>query len=147
VSRSRSILLQVAFKEAVGATLGTDVSVADRTKEFYQTLISLHEELGITIEDDKPRGGGGSYRPSKPKAELPGSVIEFTDANGTLWVDWRPAKATGDAKSTHPDFKTLDQSKGVGQSVWLFAQDGSENEQAVELAKAADQMAGLVSPM
>lgn len=146
MSRSKSILLQVAFKEAVGAVMGTQTSVADKTEEFYQTLLGLHEKLGIEIEDGNSSRSFGGSRPSRPKKELPSTVIEFTDADGTRWVDWRPAKATGDANAKHPDFKTIDQSKGVGQSVWLFGQDGSENPQAVELAKAADQVASLVSP-
>lgn len=138
VSRSRSILLQVAFKEAVGATLGTDQDIKGTTKAFYQTLIELHDELGIVINDDAPRGGGG-FKGSRPKKQLPASVIEFTDSEGNRWVDWRPAKATGDAIAKHPDFKTQDNKR----SVWMFAQDGTENEEAAELAKASDAMAAL----
>lgn len=139
MSRSKSILLQVAFKEAVSATLGTDKSVAAQTKEFYETLIALHDDLGITIEDGGGRSGGTrAPRESKP---LPSTVIEFTDADGVQWVDYRPAKAASQVKPNFPDFKTADNKR----SEWLFGQDGSENEAAVELAKASDALAGLMS--
>jgi hypothetical protein len=150
---SRSILLQVAFKEAASAILGTAGNLAELTTEYFNTLVSLHEKFGIEIKDREygKGGGGGGQRSfgggfsstggtSKP---LPVGVIEFTDASGTAWVDYRPAKATGDVVAKHPDFKTADHK----QSEWLFKQDGTENATAVTLATAADQMADLVAPL
>ena len=143
MSRSKSILLQVAFKEAVGATLGTDSSVAETTQEFYNTLLSLHESNGITIEDGGSSGGGQRSFPAREVKALPQEVVQFTAQDGTVWIDWRPAKAAGNAVAKHPDFKTKDNKT----SEWLFAQDGSENPVALELAAASDAVAALQAPM
>ena len=140
MSRSKSILLQVAFKEAVGATLGTDDSIAETTQSFYDMLIDLHESNGISIEDSGNSFRGNRSSKSKP---LPEGVTQFTDANGQTWNDFRKAKAEGNVSAGHPDFKTTD----YKQSEWLFTQEGTANEKAAELAAAADKLASLGSPM
>ena len=61
--KTKSILLQVAFKEAVTSvnTQGTydNDAVEERTRDFYNTLIGLHDQLGIDAEDGRGSGGGG----------------------------------------------------------------------------------------
>jgi hypothetical protein len=73
--------------------------------------------------------------------------MQFTDADGIQWYDWRAAKANGNVGTKHPDFKTGNQSKYVGQSIWIFCQDGDNNPEATPLIAAADQMAALTAPM
>lgn len=145
MSRSNSILLQVAFKEAATASLGTNASVKDLTREYYTTLVELHAELGIEITDDKPRrqgsfGSGGGASAPKP---LPANVTPFTDSASVGWNDFRAAKASESVSPKHPDFKSQDNK----QSVWLFSQDGGENPEAITLAQAADAMASLAATM
>lgn len=145
MSRTNSILLQVAFKEAVSATTAQGLfdipSVEERTQGFYESLLALHSNNGISLEDDKPRrsGGGGSRQP-KP---LPANATQFADSEGTLWVDYRVLKSEGQISPKHPDFKTRDNKK----SVWLFDQEGQPNAEAQTLAEAADQMKNLASPL
>ncbi len=142
--RSRSILLQVAFKEA--ATSGADVSeVRTLTASFYNMLIDLHAELNIDPEDGafKSKGGGNSGWNKGPSAPAPqGETFMF---NGILVEDFRTAKAApgSTVKANYPDFKTAtgDEIAGITNpkgAAWLYLQDGSPNENVKELVTAAD---------
>lgn len=143
-NKTRSILLQVAFKEAATASLGTDNTVEALTLEYFNVLIKLHKDLGISLEQGSGGGGGGNYAPRPAKA-LPEAANSFTDSEGTQWIDYRGAKAADQAIPTHPDFKSVGTTPI--RSVWLYKKDGSENAEAITLAAAADQMAALTAPM
>lgn len=128
-NRSKSILLQVAFKAAVE----TGVPNEEQTRSFYELLTSLHDKLGINVEDSAPRrsyGGGGASTPPKPKPE--GAVMFMFE--GASWYDYRPAKANGSVVKGHPDFKSVDNK----QSKWLYDQEGAPNADTALIVAAAD---------
>jgi hypothetical protein len=140
--RSRSILLQVAFKESVRE--GEDTTATKlRTVELYTMLLDLHDELKIDPEDGGyTRGGGGSPRAStfvKPDSET--FIFE-----GVLVEDFRAAKSAAGStlKPNYPDFKTADGSAIANVTndqgaAWLRDQDGGVNEALKELVTTADQ--------
>ena len=144
MSKTRSILLQVAFKEAATASLGTEASVEQLTEDYYNILLNLHDKFNLSVDDEgRGRSGGYNSGPRQSTAKpTPASVVTFTDANGTTWNDFRAAKVAEEVVAKHPDFKTTDNQT----SVWAFKKDGSENEQAIELAAAADAMSDLAAP-
>ncbi len=143
--KSKSILLQVAFKKAVDASPGGTVAdVGGLAQSYYDILISLHTANSIDA-DDAPRGGGGGggggYTP-KPKTAPPASARAFTLADGSQWIDYRASKVDGSVKPRFPDFKTADGK----DSVYEFGLDGSPTPQFAELAAAADGVASLTDP-
>ncbi len=144
--RTRSILLQVAFKEAssnddIGATDVTATKLL--TTQYYTMLLDLHDELNINPEDGGfTRGSGGGRAPStfvKPEAET--FIYE-----GVLVEDFRVAKAApgSTVNANYPDFKTADGSEIAGitnekGAAWLRDQDGGVNEALTPLVTMADQ--------
>ena len=145
--KSKSILLQVAFKKAVdtGETVETVEHIATLTQSYYDTLIALHTSNSIDA-DDAPKGGGGggggNFAP-KPKTAPPASARAFTIADGSQWLDYRASKVDGSVKPRFPDFKTADGK----ESVYEFGLDGATNPAFAELAAASDALAALASPM
>ena len=142
--RTRSILLQVAFKEA--ARIPADLATTKLlTAQYYTTLLDLHDEMNIDPEDGGfTRGGGGGSRKTtstfvKPEAE---TFIY----NGVLVEDFRVAKAApgSTVNANYPDFKTADGSEIAGitndkGAAWLRDQDGGVNEALTPLVTMADQ--------
>lgn len=136
MSRSKSILLQVAFKEAAQKTDDVD-ELKNKSIEFYTMLAELHEELGLSLEDDnrgRRRNQGGGKQRQLPK----GANIFFVD--GDKWVDFREAKTNNEVKAGFPDFKPFDDFR---QGIWVVDQDGNPNDEAVKLVQAADGAAKL----
>lgn len=137
LSRSKSILLQVAFKEAVDVNNNID-DIAALTIQYYELLTKLHEELGIDLED-RPRGrSGGNSKPKTQSRELPTGAMPF-NVDGEQWIDYRKAKDQGSVVAKHPDFKSFD----FKQAVWMVSQEGDPNEEAERLVKEADKYAAL----
>ncbi len=133
--RSRSILLQVAFKAAVDVSEDIDV-VRTTTSNYFTLLESLHSDFGISLEQQRSSGGGGfQKRESKP---LPEGASLF-NYEGNQWIDYRGPKDSGIAKSGHPDFKTLDNQT----SIWMIDRDGNPSTEAEGLVLAADGAATL----
>ncbi|KKL78091.1 hypothetical protein LCGC14_2028290 [marine sediment metagenome] len=143
--RTRSILLQVAFKEAAEDRRAQQESldIKKQTAGYYDMLIELHGELNIDPEDGGfTRGSGGGRAPStfvKPDAE---TFIY----NGVLVEDFRVAKAApgSTVNANYPDFKTADGSEIAGitndkGAAWLRDQDGGVNEALTPLVTMADQ--------
>ncbi len=152
--KTKSIILQVAFKEAAAGLDGSreisDIKLL--TSQYYVLLQELHAEIGIDPDDEAPKpwanksSGGGGFTP-KPKMETPASAVAFTTADGTVWLDYRAAKAKSEVVKGFPEFKTVDQTKGVGQSIWEYSQDGTPVPEAIELINAANAIATLTAPM
>ena len=57
--RSKSILLQVAYKGVIEGGVGQAGSLKAAVLEQFNLLVDLHTELGLSPDDDKPRSGGG----------------------------------------------------------------------------------------
>lgn len=116
MDRTQSILLQVAFKAAVERAdeIG---EIKDLTTAFYNVLVELHDELGVTNNTEAPAIEG---------------VHAFT-YEGATWFDFRDAKEKGNVKDRHPDFKTADNSR----SVWLRTRSGETNDDALPLVEAS----------
>lgn len=131
MSRTKSILLQVAFKEAA-KNVGPDVNeVETLTLKYFETLIALHSSLNISLEEQtRPRGGrqGGGGGPT-------GTTLLGQEFNldGDSWRDFREAKTQGKVKANFPDFKSAS-----GKSVWMYDKQGEINDEAAALVKAAD---------
>jgi hypothetical protein len=147
---SRSILLQVAFKEAAADRRAQpdSLDVKAQTAGYFQLLVDLHGELNIDPDDGNARrsgGGGGGSRPTTiPSAPAPtGETFIF---KGHLIEDFRAAKAApgSTVNPKYPDFKTVNGQPIEGVTTpqgaaWLDAQDGAPNEAVSELVTAADQ--------
>ncbi len=144
--KSKSILLQVAFKGAI--SLGKPDT--DTIRGLYETLLVLHDQLSINADDDaRSRGGSGwSGGSGQRSTTLPEGTSVFT-ARDTQMVDYRAAKTAGNVKPGFPDFKTLDGSKifegfsGPNDGVWLIDPKGNANEDISDLVEAAQQGALL----
>jgi hypothetical protein len=140
--RSRSILLQVAFKEAASLT-GTVEATKPLTRGFYEMLIELHEELNIDPEDGGfSRGGGTSRSKTSTFVKPTGETFVY---EGVLVEDFRAAKAAPGStlKPNYPDFKTADGTAISGitndqGAAWLRDQDGGVNEALKPLVDASD---------
>ena len=138
--RSKSILLQVAFKGAI--EMGEPDP--DTITGYYEILLALHDRLGIDSDDGGPkRGGGGSGwsgGAQRQPTALPSETSVFT-ARSTQIVDYRAAKTAGSVKPNFPDFKTLDGSKIFNgrDGVWMIGQDGSANAEVADLVEAAKE--------
>ena len=140
--RSKSILLQVAFKGAIEIGDPTPATITG----LYETLMTLHDTLNIDSDDGAPRrgGGGGSGWSGSKTTTLPEGTSIFT-ARETQMVDYRAAKTAGNVKPGFPDFKTLDGSKifDGNDGVWLIDQRGNANDGIADLVEAANQGALL----
>lgn len=139
--KTKSILLQVAFKEAAAHAPSLD-DVKGVTARLYRDLIALHTEHDINPDEGQGRGGGRSFSGGgAPKKATPASVTTFTDGEGVVWSDYRQAKAGSEVPSGHPDFK-------AGQkSIWIYDPNGTPKPEGQELAKIADDFAALAAPM
>ncbi len=145
--RSRSILLQVAFKAAIQESLGRETETFDlikgETARLYGMLIDLHTELDINPDDGQKKGNWGGASGGAPKAPaIQGETFIF---NGVLVEDFRAAKAApgSTVKPRFPDFKTANGEAISGVTTdsgaaWLYTPDGEPNEAINELVAAAD---------
>jgi hypothetical protein len=126
--RTKSILLQVAFKEAAGSD--TLEEVENKTVQFFELLVALHEKLGINPET-KSGGGGGRKTSGKPAP-----VGESFIVDGEIYTDFRDAKSAPNSglNKKYPDFKRESDGKGF----WLYSQEGEPNEEVKPLVAAAD---------
>lgn len=162
--KSKSILIQVAFKGAIEvlATKDSPVKLDDvkaGTEALYNMLYNLHEELGAG--DEPNRGGGGGFRgkssgggggnsdyqpPKVAKEDKPVVALDFFGNGSTIqFVDNRPFKGEGKPyKSTAADFQSvnkLDIGDGKGertQSLWLRFPDGEPNEDVQAMVAKAE---------
>ena len=140
--RTRSILLQVAFKEAAseGADVGTTKLL---TAQYYTMLLDLHDELSIDPEEGGfTRGSGGG----RAKSTFVKPVAETFIYEGVLVEDFRAAKAApgSTVNANYPDFKTADGTEIAGitndkGAAWLRNQEGGVNEALTPLVTMADQ--------
>lgn len=122
--KTKSIILQVAFKGAVDMGVVTEEQVLAN----YELLIALHDRLGIDAEDAPKRGGGGRKTTgTQPTGDT--FILE-----GELYTDFRQAKAAGQTKPNFPDFKR----ESDGQGFWLYSTDGEANADTAPLVAAAD---------
>ena len=119
-NKSKSILLQVAFKAAVEVEKEIAL-VEEKTQVFFEQLLALHEKYGIDNQSTSSGGGGSTSAPETPDAP----VIEI---NGENWLDYRGLKDLGAVVAAFPDFKTPDAKK----SVWLTKKDGSPTKFAID---------------
>lgn len=129
--RTKSILLQVAFKAA--ANTQPLEKVEEVTSDFYLILTGMHDKLGLKPDTDKP-ASGRKYTPRADKVESAASnadVPQATLADGNTYLDFRGLKALGAVKENFPDFKTLDRKS----SKWL-TKDGEPTEFAVAVGLA-----------
>lgn len=148
--KTKSIILQVAFKEAAADRRAQpdSLNLKAETAAHYQLLIDLHTELGIEADESAPhrsdpRASSGAAYASKPRTATPASAIPFTTSDGTTWLDYRPAKTASEVVPGFPDFKTTDGKT----SVWEYTKDGTPVPEAEALASAAAAMASLTAPM
>jgi len=140
--RSKSILLQVAFKEASSADSLAEIKLL--TSQYYTMLLELHDELNIDPEDGAFKRGGNSGGRSNQSTFTP-PVGETFIYNSVLVEDFRAAKAApgSSLKPNWPDFKTVEQTEIAGVTnnkgaAWLYAQDGTPVEATAALVTAAD---------
>ncbi len=128
-NKTRSILLQVAHKEAVewerGAAKPDVAKVEEAAQVFYEQLLALHEQYGIEDQSTGDSGGGGSTASDAPDAPI-------VEISGDNYYDYRGLKGLGAVNANFPDFKTPDGKK----SVWLTKKDGSPTKFAIDNADA-----------
>ena len=133
-TKSKSILLQVAFKEATSTTMGQGVysidEVKNRTVEFYELLTQLHDELGI--ETAWQKRASNNTTSASPRGTTNEFGIEF-EVDGVLWRDFRSAKDAGQVKANFPDFKSEN-----NDSLWLTDKEGNPVPEAENLRRLAD---------
>lgn len=118
-NKNRSILLQVAFKEAA-AQLGITKAdeVLNGAQIGYDVLVKLHETNGVDI-DFTPQSRGS--RPELPTFEV----------NGVTYTDYRKSESKS-KNPRFPDFKTAD-----GEPVWLTDKNGNATDEGIKLLEAA----------
>lgn len=153
--KSKSILIQVAFKAAVELTAAGQVpegqKVGDTTDLLYAMLVAKHADHGAGDEPQKRGGGGGSYRKSSGGGGggSTGDKI-FLDLFGTgqpveFW-DNRDSKPT----PRSPDFKSVEKLNYDGKfdnvPLWLTTPKGDPIQEVQELvAKAGGGATGGAS--
>lgn len=151
--KGKGILLQVAFKGAIDASPDPDPNaIHDLTRRYYNAMLHLAEELGVEITGNKGSGGGGGNwgkggggnRAPSARASLPQVEIDyFGDGKPIKFFDQRSLKASGQYKSTAPDFNSVDKFdiRGNGEAsnvpIWLVDRNGVYNEDAANLLSAA----------
>lgn len=132
-TKSKSILLQVAFKEATSTTMTQGIfnidEVKNRTVEFYELLQQLHDELEIETAWQKRATNNTSGSRGGSTNDF---GIEF-EVDGVLWRDFRTAKDAGQVKANFPDFKSEN-----NDSLWLTDKEGNPVPEAENLRKLAD---------
>lgn len=127
--KTKSILMQVAF---YGVSYTNPQPTQEQVESNFNLLLNLHEKFGIEPDEGGNRGGGGFRKSSAPSTPAVGGTLFVS--GGESWIDYRPAKASGEVKENFPDFKTADNKK----SVWLYDRDGGPNAEAAPLVAAAD---------
>ena len=128
--KSKSILLQVAFKGAIEVGKPTE----EQTVSFYEMLVALHERLGIDADEGAaPARSGFTKRTGTTNSQPIGETFIL---DGELYTDFRAAKAApGSAlKANYPDFKRESDNQGF----WLYTRDGEPNEEVAPLVAASD---------
>ncbi len=130
--RSRSILLQVAFKGAIELKEPT----VPRITDLYEMLIELHDKLGINPQTAAKRSGGGSFSGGSQTTKGMQPTGETFMLEGALYTDFRAVKAdpTKNINPKFPDFKRESDNQGF----WLYTQDGEVVEDTAKLVAAAD---------
>ena len=120
-NRSKSILLQVAFKAAVDKVDSKDIQeIGDVTEAFYHLLVELHQKLGF---DDTT---------AAPTAAPTSDEAPVVTIDGEQWYDYRGLKELGAVKATFPDFKRVSD----GQGKWLTTKNGSPTKFAEAVERA-----------
>lgn len=128
--RTKSILLQVAVKEATPIAIaigGTQAEIVNRleglTVDVFNTLVGLHDKLGLVDTDPKPKSGRD--RAAKVENAALKDAPRLTIA-GAEWFDYRGVKALGEevsgVKENYPDFKKVVDGKPSNQredTKWL----------------------------
>jgi hypothetical protein len=121
-NKTKSILLQVAFKAAVEVEKDAAL-VEEKAQIFYEQLLALHDKYGIA---DQSTGDGGSTGPSAAavaEEDAPETVI-----GGVAYKDFRGLKAIPgtDLAPNFPDFKL------GAKGYWLTKKDGSPTKFAID---------------
>ena len=115
--KSKSILLQVAFKAAVSSfgelTDKTEALVEQRTELFFEQLLALHEKY--QIDDQTTRSSYNNSGSSYQQDDAPTIMID-----GKQYFDYRGLKAVGAKSAGWPDFKDAS-----GEGFYLTKKDGS----------------------
>ncbi len=132
-NRTKSILLQVAFKSATDQQFGDNTELMRISDDFYNVLIALHEKHGIDDQSDSSNKAsssqasenrGGAY--ADVKAAQPIVTIE-----GVQYRDLRSAKEFGLLGDNNPpEFERVSDGKGF----WLAKRDGSPTKLAGTVA-------------
>lgn len=129
--RTKSILLQVAFKEA--AEKGDTVdAVESLTGDYFNILVGMHDKLGLSPDDAGNKPARSNSRPARgPAPAREPSVTDDaprTTIGGVEYFDYRGLKELGAIENPKfPDFKTVDKKK----SFWLTTADGEPSEFAI----------------
>jgi hypothetical protein len=126
--RTKSILLQVAFKEAAEKSETTD-EVESLTGDYYNILVGMHDKLGLSpdTETNKSRGSSRTKAPDRERSVTDDAPRITVD--GVEYFDYRGLKELGAIENPkHPDFKTVDKKK----SFWLTTQDGEPTQFAID---------------
>jgi hypothetical protein len=144
--KTKSILLQVALKEA-SASLSVQGIFAmqeleDRTIQIYESLISMHNKLGIEPDEGGARGGNNN-RGFIPRAANTNAAttakeeqgVGFFSEDNEVWRDYRTAITEGRVPEKHPAFKGPNGNK---DSVWETNLDGDPDPRFGPLQVAAD---------
>lgn len=124
---AKSILLQVAFKEAA-AVGAEDLEKVERlTGAYYNILVGSHDLLDIAIKD-REFGNKGAARTSAAKTGAKPAAASNDEApivsiQGEDYFDYRGLKELGAKPERWPDFKKVGDKTNKG-SEWLVDKDG-----------------------
>lgn len=130
----KSILIQVAFKEAVHKDFEDNADLMRITDDYYQVLNGLHEKYDAW-ETAKPSGGGGAKRTPKNQDGPADEEAPTVTVDGDEYYDLRGFKELELRGEMYPDFKKVgDTSRNNG--VWLKKKDGSPTQFAQKVAAA-----------
>ena len=121
MSRTQSILLQVAYKGVVQYGFQEAADFKSAILRDYNVLVDLHKELGLSLEDAPKKSWGGDTAPAKKVVDAP-----VTTFGGVDYYDYRGQKELGLIENPkHPDFKPVDTSK---KSEWILKSDGEKTK-------------------
>lgn len=125
-NKTKSILLQVAFKAAAQQEFADNTELMRKSADFYDVLLALHEKYDVA---DQSTGGGSDSGGST--ATVPDAPTVTID--GVEYFDYRGLKEIGDIENPmFPDFKAVSDGKGF----WLTKKDGSPTKFAQTVATA-----------
>lgn len=133
--RSKSILLQVAYKGVIMSGVGQAASLKAAVLEQFNMLVELHDELGLS-PDDAPAKGRGPTGPARRTANVEKAAEidapKITLADGVEYYDFREQKRLKFIEAPNfPDFKTVIDPQKRGNSKWILFK-GEPTEFAID---------------